>query len=50
MGQIVIPKHTADLEEIFAALKIYYEAGDWLENTEHTSALKLLIGANQYPS
>ena len=50
MGQIVIPKHTADLEEIFAALKIYYEAGSWLENAEHTAALKKLIGANQYPS
>lgn len=50
MGQIVIPKHTADLEEIFAALKIYYEADGWLQNSEHTAALKLLIGADQYPS
>lgn len=50
MGQIVIPKHTADLDEIFSALKIYYEAGSWLENAEHTAALKNLIGANQYPS
>ena len=50
MGQIVIPKHTADLEEIFAALKIYYEADGWLPNSEHTAELKKLIGADQYPS
>lgn len=50
MGQIVIPKHTADLDEIFSALKIYYEAGSWVKNADHTAALKKLIGANQYPS
>lgn len=50
MGQIVIPKHTADLDEIFSALKIYYEAGSWVKNADHTAALKELIGANQYPS
>ena len=51
MGKVVIPKHTADLSEIIAALKIYYEAnGAWVTNTEHTQQLKGLIGADQYPS
>ena len=51
MGKVVIPKHTADLNEIIAALKIYYEAdGAWVTNTEHTRQLKGLIGGDQYPS
>lgn len=51
MGKVVIPKHTADLKEIIAALKIYYEAnGAWVTNTDHTRQLKGLIGGDQYPS
>ena len=51
MGKVVLPKHTADLNEIIAALKIYYEAdGAWVTNTEHTRQLKGLIGGDQYPS
>lgn len=51
MGKVVLPKHTADLTEIIAALKIYYEAdGAWVTNTEHTHQLKGLIGGDQYPS
>ena len=51
MGKVVLPKHTADLKEIIAALKIYYEAnGAWVTNTEHTRQLKGLIGGDQYPS
>ena len=30
MGKIVIPKHSADVEEMNAVLKIHYEANDWV--------------------
>ncbi len=50
MGQVTIPKHTAGLDEIIPALKIYYEAGVWLDNAEHTAKLKNIIGSEQYPS
>lgn len=33
MGKVVMPKNSAVPEEIQAALKLYYEANDWLKNS-----------------
>lgn len=50
MSNINFPKHTADLDEIIPALKLYYEAGTWQSNKDHIEQLKLLIGANRDPA
>ena len=50
MGKIVMPKNSALLNEIEAVLKIYYEAGNWLENGIYKSRLKSIIGDDQYAS
>lgn len=50
MVKLVMPKHSADLEEIKSVLKIYFEAEDWLTNDEYKVNLKELIGENQYSS
>lgn len=34
MGKIVIPKHSADVDEMNAVLKIHYDADDWVEASE----------------
>ena len=41
MGKIVIPKHSADVEEMNAVLKIHYEANDWVKSREYVEKLKL---------
>ena len=48
MGKIVIPKHSADVDEMNAVLKIHYDADDWVEASENNNKLKGLIGPNQY--
>lgn len=50
MGKVVIPKHCGELNEIYAALKIYFDANDWVENDIYNEALKSEIGENQYQS
>ena len=40
MGKIIMPKNSALLEEVEAALKIYYDANDWLSNDEYKRRLK----------
>lgn len=48
MGKIVIPKHSADVEEMNAVLKIHYEANDWVKSRDYIAELKRLIGPHQY--
>lgn len=50
MSKIVIPKHSADLDEMSAVLKIHYEAKDWVKGTDFKQELMRLIGDGQYPS
>lgn len=50
MGKIVIPKHSADVDEMNAVLKIHYDANDWVGSQEYTKKLKAMIGADQYAS
>ena len=50
MGQIVMPKNSALLNEIESVLQIYYEADNWLPNDEYKAKLKLMIGDDQYSS
>lgn len=50
MGKIVIPKHSADVDEMNAVLKIHYDANDWVGSQEYTKKLKEMIGADQYAS
>ena len=50
MSKVVMPKNSAVLEEIEAVLKIYFEASDWLDNSEYKDKLKSLIGDDQYLS
>lgn len=50
MGKIVIPKHSADIDEMNAVLKIHHDANDWVGSQEYTKKLKAMIGADQYAS
>ncbi|MBS6796212.1 MAG: hypothetical protein KH215_00985 [Coprobacillus sp.] len=50
MGKIVIPKHSADVEEMNAVLKIHYDANDWVQSREYVEKLKTMINPNLYPS
>jgi len=45
-----MPKNSALLGEIEAALKIYYEENDWLSNDVYKNRLKEIIGDQQYAS
>lgn len=50
MSKIVIPKHSADVDEMNAVLKIHYEANDWVKGSEFVNRLKAIIGSGQYKS
>lgn len=50
MSKIVIPKHSADIDEMNAVLKIHYEAMGWVKGPEFKRKLMALIGGDQYPS
>ena len=50
MSKIVIPKHSADIDEMNAVLKIHYEAGDWVKGSDFMRQLMAIIGAGQYKS
>ncbi|MCT4510004.1 MAG: HNH endonuclease [Tepidibacter sp.] len=45
MGKLIIPKHSADVEECMYALQVYYENKDlWIKNDKYKERLKELIG------
>jgi hypothetical protein len=44
MGKIVMPKNSASVEETEAAIRIYYEAQDWLSNSDFISIYKNEVG------
>ncbi|MDD4112534.1 MAG: hypothetical protein PHC56_05825 [Herbinix sp.] len=50
MGKIVMPKHSAVLEEIESTLEIYYKANGWMQNKDFKQKLKNEIGDDQYQS
>lgn len=50
MSKIVIPKHSADIDEMNAVFRIHYEANDWVKGADYKKKLMELIGDNQYPS
>ena len=50
MGKVVMPKNSALESEIKAALSIYYEANDWIKNSDFVEKLKTIIGSDQYHS
>lgn len=50
MSKIVIPKHSADIDEMNAVLRIHYETGDWVKGSDFKRQLMMTIGAEQYPS
>jgi len=47
VSKIVMPKNSAILDEIKAAMKVYYDENDWLSNEVYTPRLMQLIGAGQ---
>lgn len=50
MGKIVIPKHSADVNEMNAVLKIHYDANDWVKSRDYVAKLKTIIDPTLYPS
>ncbi|MEY8257493.1 hypothetical protein AAK706_07145 [Erysipelotrichaceae bacterium 66-17] len=48
--KIVIPKHSADEEELKAVLKIHYDSDGWVSSDDYKKELRQIIGASQYPS
>ena len=50
MGKIVIPKHSADVYEMNAVLKIHYDANDWVKSRDYVAKLKTIIDPTLYPS
>lgn len=48
MGKLIVPRHTADLEYIIPALKIYYDSKEWVDTTTYKDALVAsLIGSGK---
>ena len=39
MGQLIVPRHTADLDYIHSAIKIYYDAQDWVTTVDYKNEL-----------
>ena len=39
MGHLIVPRHTADLDYIHSAIKIYYDAQDWVTTTDYKNGL-----------
>ena len=44
MGKMVIPKNSASIEEVMGAMQIYYDANDWLTNSDYIQTFKNRIG------
>jgi hypothetical protein len=47
MGNLGILKHSADLADTTAVLKVYFKAGDWLENDQFKPLLKAELGRDE---
>ena len=39
MGHLIVPRHTADLDYIHSAIKIYYDAQDWVTTADYKDEL-----------
>ena len=39
MGKLIVPRHTADLEYILPAMKVYYDAADWVSLADYKDRL-----------
>ena len=39
MGYLIGPRHTADLDYIHSAIKIYYDAQDWVSTADYKNGL-----------
>jgi hypothetical protein len=39
MGQLIVPRHTADLDYIHSAIKIYYDTQDWVTTADYKNVL-----------
>ena len=50
MGKIVIPKHSADVDEMNAVLKIHYDVDGWVKSQDYIEKLKEMIGPDWYSS
>lgn len=50
MKKIVLPKHSADVNEMNAVFEIYIESKDWVDSKTYKEKLMKKIGSNQYPS
>ena len=44
MGNLVMPKNSAELSEMQAVLKVYYDSNDWIENSIFIDKMKALLG------
>jgi hypothetical protein len=44
MGNLVMPKNSAEISEMNAVLKVYYDTNDWLDNSIFIEKMKLLLG------
>ena len=50
MGKLIVPRHTADLDYIIPALKIYYDAKDWVDNATYIDDLVASLLASEKES
>lgn len=39
MSKLIVPKHTADLDYIMSAIKVYYDADDWVSMSDYKDRL-----------
>jgi hypothetical protein len=44
MGNLVMPKNSAESLEMIAVLKVYYDANNWIENADFIEQMKSLLG------
>lgn len=49
MGNLIMPKQSADMHEMQSVLKVYYDNNGWLENRLFIEELKQLIGNQLEP-
>jgi 5-methylcytosine-specific restriction enzyme B len=49
MGNLGMPKHSADLADITAVLDVYNRAGSWLDNETFINRMKAELGSNLEP-
>ena len=39
MAKLIVPKHTADLDYIMSAIKVYYDADGWVSMSDYKDRL-----------